>query len=215
MWNRSSTYQMLLKFSKKDIIAKESKVKDQIRKIASQKKHPRKNLRIWVYTNHMIFLKELSRLQKLHFPVKGYTEGYFWLSLEEHLLQASFPVFFSRRKYTAKNPHRNSVNENSSKVRRNTSPQERWKNYAKRRQWQTYTKIGKVNMLANTQNSIIINRGKDLKISKNKFNRYGGQARSSTSEKNISTVLIVGKFAIEQLGCWTSLFQHFGSSSRM
>ena len=114
-----------------------------------------------------------------------------------------------------KKPRRNSVNENSSKIRRNTSPQERWKNYAKRRQWQTYTKIGKVNMLANTQNSIIINRGKDLKISKNKFNRYGGQARSSTSEKNISTVLIVGKFAIEQLGCWTSLFQHFGSSSRM
>ena len=43
---------------------------------------------------------------------------------------------------------------------------------------QTYT-------LANTQNSIIINKGKDLKISKNRFNRYGGQVRSSTSEKNI------------------------------
>ena len=68
------------------------------------------------------------------------------------------------------------------------------------------------NMLANIRNSIIINKGKDLKISQNRFNRYGGQARSSTSEKNISTVWIVGKFDIGQLGCWTSLFQHFGSS---
>ena len=38
-------------------------------------------------------------------------------------------------------------------------------------------------MLANTQNSVIINKGEDLKISKNSFNRYGGQAGSRTSEK--------------------------------
>ena len=38
-------------------------------------------------------------------------------------------------------------------------------------------------MLVNTQNSIIINKGKDLKISKNRFNRYRGQAGSRASEK--------------------------------
>ena len=51
-----------------------------------------------------------------------------------------------------------------------------------------------------------------MKISKNSFNSYGGQEGSRTSEKNISTVWIVGKFDIGQLGCWTSLAQHFGSS---
>ena len=66
-------------------------------------------------------------------------------------------------------------------------------------------------MLANTQNSIIINKGKDLKISKNKFNKYGGQAGSCTSEKNISIVWIVGQFDIGQFECGTSLGQHFGS----
>ena len=60
-------------------------------------------------------------------------------------------------------------------------------------------------MLANTQNSIIINKGKDLKISKNRFNGYGGQAGSRTREKNISTVWNVGKFDIGQLECWTLL----------
>ena len=67
-------------------------------------------------------------------------------------------------------------------------------------------------MLSNTQNSIIINKRKDLRISKNRFNRYGGQVGSHTSEKNISTVWIVGQFDIGELGCGTSLVQHFGSS---
>ena len=67
-------------------------------------------------------------------------------------------------------------------------------------------------MLANTQNSIIINKGKDLKISKKRINRYGGQAGSPTSEKNILTVWIVRKFDIGQLGCWASLVQYFGNS---
>ena len=129
---------ILVKISKKEIIIKEKKVKDQIRKIASQEKHPRKNLRkIWVYKNNLIFLKELSRLQKLHFPLK---DGYFWPSLEKQFSQAFFPVSFflrPRKKYIGKKRRRNSVN--SSKVRRNTSPQERWKNYAKRRKSQTYT----------------------------------------------------------------------------
>ena len=66
-------------------------------------------------------------------------------------------------------------------------------------------------MLANTQNSIIIRKGKGWKISNNRFNRYGGQAGFRISEKNISTVWIVRKFDIGQLGCWTSLVQHFGS----
>ena len=58
----------------------------------------------------------------------------------------------------------------------------------------------------------IINTIKDLKISKNKFNRYGGQVGSRTSWKNISTVWIVGQFDMGELGCGTSFFQHFGSS---
>ena len=94
-----------------------------------------------------------------------------------------------RRKYTEKKPRRNSVNENSSKVRRNTSSEECWK----------------VDMISNTQNSIVTNTEKDLKISNNRFNRYGGQAGSQTSEKNISTVWNVGQFDIGELGCGTSL----------
>ena len=37
-----------------------------------------------------------------------------------------------RKKCTTKKPRRNSVSENSSNVRRNVSPEERWKNYAER-----------------------------------------------------------------------------------
>ena len=35
-------------------------------------------------------------------------------------------------------------------------------------------------MLSNTQNAIIINTGKDRKISKNRFNRYDGQVVKTT-----------------------------------
>ena len=66
-------------------------------------------------------------------------------------------------------------------------------------------------MLVNTQYSIIISKRKGWKMSNNRFNRYGGQAGSRISEKNISTVWIVRKFNIGQLGCWTSLVQNFGS----
>ena len=55
----------------------------------------------------MIFLKELSRLQKFYFLLKECIDGYFWLSLEEHFLQAFFPVFFSSAKekiHREKNP---------------------------------------------------------------------------------------------------------------
>ena len=67
-------------------------------------------------------------------------------------------------------------------------------------------------MLANSQISVVINKGKDLKISKSRFKKYHRQAGSRTSEKNISTVWIVGQFDIGHLGCGTSLAQHFGSS---
>ena len=89
-----------------------------------------------------IFLKDLSGLEKLHLPLKDYIGRYFWLSLGEQIFAGFFPVSFflrSKKKYTAKKHCRNSVNENSSNFRRNTIPPERWKNYAKRRQSQTYT----------------------------------------------------------------------------
>ena len=118
---------------------KESQVS--IWKAVSQKKHPKKNLpKTWAYTNHSIFLKDLLGLEKLHLPLKDYMDGYFWLSLREHIFAGFLTAVILRpmKKYTAKKT-RNSVNENSSNVRRNTSPQERWKNHAKRRQALTCT----------------------------------------------------------------------------
>ena len=118
-------------------ILKERKVKDQIRKIVSQKKHPR----TWIYTNHSIFLKEVSGLLKLYFPLKDLImEGYFWLSLGNIFCGFLVVSFFLRGVFCS--PEKNSeklINENLSKVRWNTSPQKRWKNEAKRRQSQTYT----------------------------------------------------------------------------
>ena len=93
-------------------------------------------------------------------------------------MRAFFPVSFflrPRRKYTGKKPRRNLVNENSSKVRRNASPEERWKNYAKRRQSQSYILIGKIDMISNTQNSVNNKHGKTFENIKNRFNRYGGR----------------------------------------
>ena len=61
-------------------------------------------------------------------------------------LRAIFPVSsFLRlgRKYTTEKPHRTSVNVNSSKVRRNNSPQKRWENYAKCRKSQTYLHLNR------------------------------------------------------------------------
>ena len=45
---------------------------------------------------------------------------------------------WAKKKIYREKPHRNSVSKNWSKVRRNTSPQEHWKNYANSRQWQAY-----------------------------------------------------------------------------
>ena len=46
-------------------------------------------------------------------------------------------------------------------------------------------------MLVDTYDSTIVNNGKDLKISKNSFNRHDRQAGSRAGEKNISTIWIV------------------------
>ena len=70
-------------------------------------------------------------------------------------------------------------------------------------------------MFSNIQNLIIINIGKYLKISKNKFSRYGGQVGSCTSVKNISTIWNVGQFDIGQLGYEISLVQHCESSKHL
>ena len=117
MWNRSSTYERFYSnFWKKDIIIKERKVKGQIRKIASQKKYPRENLpKVWVYTNHVIFLKKFSRLQKFYFLVKEYMDGYIWLSLKEHFLQAFLPIFFSSGKEKIQR-EKNSAETQSMKI---------------------------------------------------------------------------------------------------
>ena len=60
-------------------------------------------------------------MQKLHFPLKEYMDGYFCLSLEEHFLQPFFlsfiAVFFlgQGENTPRKKTRRNSVNENSLK----------------------------------------------------------------------------------------------------
>ena len=68
--------------------------------------------------------------------------GIFLTEFGWNIFAGCFPclvLFFANAKCAAKKPRRNSVNENSSNVRRNTSPQERWKNYVKRRQSQSCT----------------------------------------------------------------------------
>ena len=63
-------------------------------------------------------------------------------------------------------------------------------------------------MLSNTQNSVT---GKHRKRFEDIKNRYGRQVGSRANKKNISTVWNMGQFDIGQLGCRTSLVQHFGS----
>ena len=75
------------------------------------------------------------------------------------------------------------INENPSKVKRNTSPRERWKNYAKRKQWQTKS----AKLTCYPKKSIII----DLKISKHRFNRSDEKVTFLASENNRLTVWIV------------------------
>ena len=91
--------------------------------------------------NHVTFPKELSRLKKIAFSLERVYGRIFLTEFRGTFFAGFFPglFFFGQGENTPrKNPRRNSVNENSSKVRRNTSPQERWKKYVKRRQSQTY-----------------------------------------------------------------------------
>ena len=92
--------------------------------------------------NHVTFPKELSRLKKIAFSLERVYGRIFLTEFRGTFFAGFFPglFFFGQGENTPrKNPRRNSVNENSSKVRRNTSPQEGWKNYAKSKQSQTYT----------------------------------------------------------------------------
>ena len=114
--------------------------------------------------NHAIFLNELSRLQKLYFLLKEYMDGV-CRNIFCRLFSRSF--FFGQGENT---PRKYSVETQSMKIQVNSGEMQICKNVGKIMQNvgrpQTYTYIGKVNILANTQNSIIINKGKDLKISK-------------------------------------------------
>ena len=90
--------------------------------------------------NHVTFPKELSRLKKIAFSLER-VYGRIFLTEFGGIFFAGFfrdLYFFGKGENTPrKKPRRNSVNETSNKFRRNTSPQERWKNYAKH--LQTYT----------------------------------------------------------------------------
>ena len=91
--------------------------------------------------NHVTFPKELSRLKKIAFSLERVYGRIFLTEFRGTFFAGFFPGLFcfgQGENTPRKNPRRNSVNENSSKVRRNTSPQERWKKYVKRRQSQTY-----------------------------------------------------------------------------
>ena len=63
-------------------------------------------------------------------------------------------------------------------------------------------------MLANTQNSITVNKEKDLKISKIGLIDMADRRLLLQVKKNISTIWIVEQFDLGQLGCGTSLVQH-------
>ena len=67
-------------------------------------------------------------------------------------------------------------------------------------------------MLANTQNSVIINKRKDLMISKTGLIGMADRRVLIQLKKNISNVWTVGQFDIGQLRCGSSPVQHFESS---
>ena len=99
MWNRSSTYQRFYSnFQRK--ISSQKKGKSRIK----SEKLPPSLPRIWVYTKHVISLKELSRLQSFHFPLKEYMDRYFWLSLDEQFCRLFSQSFFQRENTPRKNP---------------------------------------------------------------------------------------------------------------
>ena len=80
------------------------------------------------------FSKGVIEVTKIDFSLEGLHWRIFLTVFGGTFFAGFYPgVFFLRpkTKCTGKKPRKNSVTENSSKVRRNTSPQERWKNYAK------------------------------------------------------------------------------------
>ena len=151
--------------------------------MASQTKHTRENFpKILVYTNNLIFLKELSRWQKLHFPLKS-----IWTDIFDWVWRNIFCWLFFRCLFflgqgentSVKNP----AETQSMKIQVKSCKIPVRKNVVKTMQSQ-YSKFNHSN------------KGKDLKILNNSFNRYSGQVASRTSEKNISTIWIVEKFDI-------------------
>ena len=165
MWNRSSTYQTCYsKFRRKK---RKSRIKS--KKLPTGRSTLVKiSLRfefIWII---WFFWSSYRNCKNYTFPWKPILTDIFywvWRNIFCKLFSRSF-FLRPRRKYIGKKKkiRRNSVNENSIKVRRNTSPHERWKNYAKLRQSQTYAKSAKMKYPILKFQSI--NTGKDFKISK-------------------------------------------------
>ena len=88
------------------------------------------------------FSEKILEVAKVLFSRERVYGRIFLTEFEGIFLAGFFPdlFFFGQGENTPRlKPRRNSVNENSSKVKRNNSLQERWKNYAKRRQSHTYT----------------------------------------------------------------------------
>ena len=88
------------------------------------------------------FPEGVMQVTKIVFSLERVYGRMFLTEFEGIFLAGFFPdlFFFGQGENTPRlKPRRNSVNENSSKVKRNNSLQELWKNYAKRRQSHTYT----------------------------------------------------------------------------
>ena len=86
------------------------------------------------------FSEKILEVAKVLFSRERVYGRIFLTEFEGTFFAGFFPdlFFFGQGENTVrKKLRRNSVDENSRKVRRNTSLQERWKNYAKRRQSQT------------------------------------------------------------------------------
>ena len=99
-------------------------------------------------------MKELSRWQKLHFVLKEYMDGYFWLGLEKHFLPDFFQCHFSlgqRENTSSKIP----ADKQAMKIQIKSGEIQVHKNVEK-------IMKNVVDMLANTQNSIIVNKGNHL-----------------------------------------------------
>ena len=142
MWNRSSTYQRLYSyFQRKISLERKSRIK-------SEKLPPRRST-LWKISLRYEFIQIMWFFWRNY---RGWKNCIFsWKSIYGRIFLTEFGgtflagflrglFFLGQGKITLREKRRrNSVIENSSKFRRNTSPQESWKNYVKRRQSQTYT----------------------------------------------------------------------------